>query len=258
MNTHFSLRHIAVAVAIAAFAVACGGDALTGLNDLAESQFGVPSGTVADQLVLSKFPKARFRYYPTIGDAAAGVQRGEVAAAAYDEPILRNIAAKSSTLRVLADRITTDEYGFGVRLGDTALREAFDAVVRDARANGDYQRMLDRWLPASGAPGAMPTITPGTGAALRFGTAPVTEPFSFKNAGNTIVGFDVELAARLAAKLGRRLEIVELPFGELIPSLVAGRVDLIGACITITDARKQQILFSSSYYTGGISALVRK
>ena len=237
--------------------VACSDEAITGLNDLAEREFGVPSGTVADQLVLSKFPKARFRYYPTISDAAVGVKNGEVSAAAYDEPILRNLAAKDGTLRVLPDRITTDEYGFGFRLGDTAPRDAFDVVVRDARANGDYQRMIDRWMPATGAPGDMPTIAPGSGAVLRFGTAPVTEPCSFKR-GATVIGLDVELAARTAAKLGRRLEIVELPFGDLIPSLVAGRVDMIGACITITDARKQQILFSSSYYTGGISALVRK
>ena len=43
-----------------------------------------------------------------------------------------------------------------------------------------------------------------------------------------------------------------------LAALVAGQVDMIGACITITDARKQQILFSASYYMGGISALVRK
>jgi polar amino acid transport system substrate-binding protein len=247
-----------LAALCATIALGCGKDSPTGLAALATQEFGVPTGTVADELVRTKFPNARFRYYPTIGDAALAVKRGEVAAAAYDEPILRNIAAKDGSLRVLPERITTDEYGFAVRQGDAALREAFDAVVRDAKASGDYQRMLDRWLPASGAPGEMPVIPAGTGAPLRFGTAPVTEPFSFRNAANAVVGLDVELAARVAARLGRRLEIVVMPFGELIPAVAAGQVDMIGACITITDARKQVVLFSASYYTGGISALVRK
>lgn len=235
-----------------------GSGSITALDQLANLQFGVPSGTVADQLVRTKFPNATFRYYPTVEDAAMGAKRGEVAAAAYDEPILRNIAAKDGTLRVLPQPITVDQYGFGFRLGDTQLKSAFDAMVTEAKASGLYQQMLDRWLPASGAPAAMPTIATGNGAVLRFGTAPVTEPFSFRDGSNAVVGFDVELAARLAARLGRRLEIVPMNFGDLILKLVAGEVDMIGACITITDARSQQILFSNSYYTGGISALVRK
>ena len=73
-----------------------------------------------------------------------------------------------------------------------------------------------------------------------------------------VVGLDVELATRVAARLNKRLEIVQLDFGALIPALIAGKVDLIGACITITEERKKSVLFSESYYKGGISALVRQ
>ncbi len=44
----------------------------------------------------------------------------------------------------------------------------------------------------------------------------------------------------------------------MIPALMAGKVDMIGACITITEERKKSVLFSEPYYTGGISALVRQ
>lgn len=253
-------RPIAASLALLLALTACSDDSssIFSLDQLATLEFGVPSGTVADQLVRTKFPNAKFRYYPTIEDAAMGAKRGEVAAAAYDEPILRNIAAKDGTLRVLPEPITIDQYGFGFRLGDTQLKSAFDAMVTEAKASGLYQQMMNRWLPDAGAPAAMPSITTGSGAVLRFGTAPVTEPFSFRDGSNAVVGFDVELAARLAARLGRRLEIVPMNFGDMIPKLVAGEIDLIGACITITAARSQQILFSNSYYAGGISALVRK
>ena len=49
-----------------------------------------------------------------------------------------------------------------------------------------------------------------------------------------------------------------MEFGELIPALLSGKVDLIGACITISPERSEKILFSDAYYTGGIGALVRK
>ena len=240
---------------------ACSGSERAKITDVAQldgKEFAVPTGTVADQLVRAKLPKAQFKYFNTVLDAAMAVKGGKADAAAYDEPILRNIAGKNPGLVVLPQPITVDEYGFAVRLGDTALKEAVDAVVAEARADGTYQQMMDRWLPKAGAPGSMPALPAGTGEPLRFGTSATTEPFSFVDGSQKVVGFDVEIATRVAARLNRKLEIVNMDFGAMIPALIAGKVDFIGACITITDERKKSVLFSESYYTCGISALVRQ
>lgn len=233
---------------------------ITAIGQLGGKEFAVPTGTVADTLVASKIPDATFQYYNSVLDAAMAVKAGKADAAAYDEPILRNIAGKNPGLTVLPTPITVDEYGFAVRIGDDALKAAIDGVVRDARADGTYQQMLDRWLPKQGAPVAMPAIAPADGSAgvLRLGTASVTEPFSFIDGSQAVVGFDIELATRVAARLNKRLEIVNMDFGAMIPALIASKVDMIGACITITEERKKSVLFSESYYTGGISALVRQ
>ena len=92
----------------------------------------------------------------------------------------------------------------------------------------------------------------------RAEAAATNEPFSFVDGSRQVVGMDAEFAARVAAKLNRKLEIVNMDFGAMIPALIAGKVDMIGACITITEERKKSVLFSESYYTGGISALVRE
>jgi polar amino acid transport system substrate-binding protein len=231
---------------------------VTSFEQLDGRQFGIPTGTVVDQLVLSKLPKATFLYFTTVLDAAMAVKAGKVDVAAYDEPILRNIAAKNPGLVVLPQKITTDDYGFAVRLGDVEIKNAVDSVIHEVKATGEYEQMVARWLPASGAPQPMPAIATGTNGVLRFGTAAVTEPFSFVDASRQVVGMDVEFAARTAAKLGRRLEIVNMDFGAMIPALMAGKVDMIGACITITAERRKSVLFSDTYYVGGISALVRQ
>jgi len=54
------------------------------------------------------------------------------------------------------------------------------------------------------------------------------------------------------------LEVVNMDFGAMIPALTAGKVDMIGACITITEERAKKVLFSEPYYNGGIAALVKK
>jgi polar amino acid transport system substrate-binding protein len=232
---------------------------VTSLSQLADKTFAVPTGTVADKLVLSKFPQAKFQYYNSVFDAALAVKAGKADAAAYDEPILKNIAAKNEGLTVLPDMITVDNYGFAVQKDNRDLKTAIDNVIAELKKNGTYKVMQERWLPKTGNPAAMPEI-PLNGAAgvLKLGTAALTEPFSFMDGSRNIVGFDIELASYVARKLGKKLEIVNMDFGALIPALISGKVDMIAACITITEERAQKVLFSEPYYVGGIAALVRE
>ena len=119
--------------------------------------------------------------------------------------------------------------------------------------------MLKRWLPKEGNPAVMPEIVlTGNKGTLRFGTAAVTEPFSFMDENQNIVGLDIELATYVAQKLDMQLEVINMDFGGMIPALIGNKVDVIGACITISEERAKEVLFSESYYTGGIAALVRE
>lgn len=232
---------------------------ITQLSQLDGKEFAVPTGTVADKLVLSKFPDAKFQYYNSVMDACLAVKSGKADAAAYDEPILKNIAAKNQGLIVLPDMITTDHYGFAVQLDKQELKETIDEVVTELKNDGTYDEMLKRWLPQEGDPAAMPDIKlTGNRGVLKFGTAAVTEPFSFIDGSQQIVGFDIELVMYIAQKLDMQLEIVNLDFGGMIPALTAGKVDMIGACITITEERAKSVLFSEPYYTGGIAALIKE
>jgi polar amino acid transport system substrate-binding protein len=229
------------------------------LSQLEGKEFAVPTGTVADKLVLSKFPKAKFQYFNSVLDASLAVKAGKADAAAYDEPILKNIAAKNSGLTVLPEMITKDNYGFAVQLSNQELKHAVDQVVSDLKKDGTYDAMMQRWLPKTGNPAPMPEIKlSGSKGVLKFGTSAVTEPFSFIDGSHQVVGLDIEIARLVAQKLDKQLELVNMDFGAMIPALMAGKVDMIGACITITDERAKKVLFSAPYYTGGIAALVKE
>jgi polar amino acid transport system substrate-binding protein len=104
----------------------------------------------------------------------------------------------------------------------------------------------------------MPKIKTGSDGVLKFGTAAITEPFSFVDGSRDVVGMDIEIALLVAKQLNKKLEIVNMDFGAMIPALMANKVDMIGACITITNERAKKVLFSESYYTGGIAALVKE
>ena len=232
---------------------------ITKLQELDGKEIAIPTGTVADKLVLSKLPHAKFKYFNSVMDAALAVKSGKADAAAYDEPILKNIAAKNSGLMLMPEMITTDNYGFAVQPDKKELKKNIDLVVSDLKKNGGYDDMLRRWFPKSGNPAPMPLITStGTKGVLRLGTSSVTEPFSFVDGSGGIVGFDIELARYIAKKLDKKLEIVNMDFGAMIPALLSGKVDMIAACITITDERSKKVLFSEPYYIGGIAAMINE
>jgi polar amino acid transport system substrate-binding protein len=220
--------------------------------------FAVPTGTVADQSVKTKFPDARIIYLNNVLDCALAVKGGKAEAAVYDQPVLQNIAAKYEGLLVLPELLADDQYGFAVQLKDVALKTTMDEVLAELKANGTYEEMMKRWFPQKGSPAAMPEITnEGGSGVLRFGTAAVTEPMSFMDARRKVVGFDIEFAAYIAKKLNKKLEIIDMEFGAMLPALIAGKVDMIGAGLSITEERAKKVLFSKSYYPSGIAALVK-
>lgn len=253
---------VATCLIMAAFSMLSGcskREKISNISQLDGKDFAVPTGTMADKLVLSKFPNAKFNYFNSVLDCALAVQAGKADAAAYDEPILKNIAAKNKGLTVLPDMITIDNYGFAVQSGKQELKKTTDQVVAELKKDGSYDAMLQRWLPKTGTPAAMPEISSTVSkGVLRLGTSAVTEPFSFIDGSQNVVGLDIELASYIAKKLDMKLEVVNMDFGALIPALMAGKVDMIAACITISDERAKKVLFSEPYYTGGIAALVKE
>ena len=58
---------------------------------------------------------------------------------------------------------------------------------------------------------------------LRVGMSAGQPPYNMKNRDGKIIGMDADLAELLAASLEVELEIVEMPFSELLDSLERGR-----------------------------------
>ncbi|MEW6363832.1 MAG: ABC transporter substrate-binding protein/permease [Acidobacteriota bacterium] len=219
--------------------------------------FAVPTGTAADQFVLKRFPDAKMEYYNSALDCALAVSGGKADAAVYDLPVLKNIAAQNEGLVILKELVAEDRYGFAVQLSNTALKQTIDSVLAEIKADGTYDDMLRRWLPDRGAPAPMPDIPlAGSNGVLRFGTAAVTAPMAFVDARRKVVGFDVEFATYVARKLGKKLEVTDMEFGGMLPALIAGKVDMIGAGLSITAERAKQVLYSESYFPSGLAVVV--
>ena len=56
------------------------------------------------------------------------------------------------------------------------------------------------------------------------------------------------LSCLLAKERGYALEITNVQFASLTPGVYSGKYNIASSCITITDERKQSVLFSDTTY----------
>lgn len=92
---------------------------------------------------------------------------------------------------------------------------------------------------------------------IRVGTESTYPPFEFRDQTGKLAGLDVELMEAIAARLGKKVEWVDMAFDSLIPSLMAGKIDAVIAGMSATPERAQKVDFSIPYYISLSSFLVR-
>jgi L-cystine transport system substrate-binding protein len=92
---------------------------------------------------------------------------------------------------------------------------------------------------------------------IRIGTEGTYAPFTFHDASNKLVGFDVEIGEAVAAKLGVKPQFVEGKWDGLIAGLDADRYDAVINQVGITDARRQKYAFSEPYIASKAVLIVR-
>ena len=83
------------------------------------------------------------------------------------------------------------------------------------------------------------------------------QPFEY-HSGNKIVGIDVDIANKIAAKLGKQLEIRDVDFNSLPNEITSGKCDFVAAGMSINDDRKKNMDFSDTYFDATQSIIVLK
>ncbi len=81
-------------------------------------------------------------------------------------------------------------------------------------------------------------------------------PWEFQNAQGEFVGFEIDLVIEVGARLGKRVEIVNIPFNGLFSAVQSGRIDIALSSITITEKRLNSVAFVQPYYDSAQSLTV--
>ena len=216
------------------------------IDDAATRPIGALLGSAHEAWVRKTYPKAQLLLYNGAPDVLLAVQQGKVEVALFDEVPLLGIMRANPAFGMLGGPLFTFDVGAGFAKSRAPLRAQFDAHLAALKANGTYDDMKRRWIETGVT--EMPAIdAPRPNGILTVGVSDGNLPFAGTKDGK-MTGFDIELAERFAASLGRELRLSNMEFGSLVASVASGKVDLIMSSIYITPERQQRIDFSVPYF----------
>ena len=234
-------------------------------------KLGVQSGTTSDTYAAAELANAEVSAFDSIDLAIEALKQGDVDFVLGDLPTLKFYQADSDGLSI-AGSFSEEDFGIGVAPGEADLLAAINVALGEIIASGEYDTIfaasfgdeivvLTDDTDANTATAYPENATGALAAALdagtlAFGTDPYYPPFeSYDTDNTTMVGFDVDMANAIAAKIGAAYNntnftatMVEKTWDELL-AFGYDNYDATLSAMTKTAQRAENTDFSRAYYS---------
>ncbi|MGF1692203.1 transporter substrate-binding domain-containing protein [Photobacterium kagoshimensis] len=83
-------------------------------------------------------------------------------------------------------------------------------------------------------------------------------PWAMRDKQGELIGFEVDVARRLAKDAGLKVEFIPTAWDGIIPALLAGKFDVIIGGLSITPQRNMSVLFTAPYAHSGVQLAANK
>jgi polar amino acid transport system substrate-binding protein len=103
-----------------------------------------------------------------------------------------------------------------------------------------------------------PAAAPAPAVAIVVGLDDNFPPMGFRDESNTLVGFDIDLAREAGKRLGVEVRFKPIDWNAKEAELNGKRVDVLWNGLTITESRKEKILFTTPYLENRQIIVVRE
>lgn len=127
-------------------------DKSSGVNSLADvkakgKKLGAQAQTTGEDYVKSKgYDPISFESSDAVLN---GLRTGQVQAVVIDYPVVQGWLkdkANADKFKVVDNLKTGEQYGFTVKKGNTALRDAINKAIKNAKADGTYKKLYEQWI----------------------------------------------------------------------------------------------------------------
>ncbi|MBP1556732.1 MAG: transporter substrate-binding domain-containing protein [Oscillospiraceae bacterium] len=169
-------------------------------------------------------------------------------------------AKTAKDFTIIEENFGEEFYGIGFRKGDNALtlkvQETIDAMIAD----GKFAEISNKWFGKDVAvanaafPRAIEEVEGDTSleyildkGELILGLDETFPPMGYRDANGDIVGFDIDLATEVCARLGIKLKLQPIDWNSKEMELSTKSIDCIWNGMSITDERVENMNISKPY-----------
>lgn len=158
-------------------------------------------------------------------------------------------ACSGKPVKVMKDILLTEEdYAFAINKDNDTLRETVNGYLAEWAEDDSLDTLINSYFNGT----ATFTYTNKTNAPAKddfvMATNAAFPPFEYKK-GSAFAGIDVELAYKIATKLGKNLFVFNMDFNAIISSVKTGESDIGMAGMTVNATRLKDVDFATPYYT---------
>ena len=166
-----------------------------------------------------------------------------------DEPAVKGV-------KVIDVELTQEEYAFGVDKTQPELLTQVNAFIAKIKGDGTFDEICNKYF-GDGTPTAVKSaVLDPSKDQLVVATNAAFEPFEY-TIGEDYYGIDMEIAALLAAELGKELVISNMDFDSVCLSVGQQKCDIAMAGLTIKPDREEYVNFTDSYYEASQKLIVK-
>ena len=159
-------------------------------------------------------------------------------------------------VKVIDIELTQEEYAFGVDKTQPELLTQVNAFIAKIKADGTFDEICNKYF-GDGTPTAVKSAAlDASKDQLVVATNAAFEPFEY-TVGEDYYGIDMEIAALLAAELGKELVISNMDFDSVCLSVGQQKCDIAMAGLTIKPDREEYVNFTDSYYEASQKLIVK-
>ncbi len=128
--------------------------AVKGKADLNSAKnIGVQNGTTFQQYVVAEAKQYAPKSYASLQDAILDLKNGRIDIIFGDTAVLADMLSKEKDLTFVGDKVTNKKYfgnglGIAVNKSDKELAADLNKGLAAVKANGEYQKIYDKWMTA--------------------------------------------------------------------------------------------------------------
>ncbi|MBR1529637.1 MAG: transporter substrate-binding domain-containing protein [Oscillospiraceae bacterium] len=227
------------------------------ISDLNGKKIGIQIGTTGE-LYAEDIPDVQIQSFTKPSAAVKALKEQKIDAVILDSEPARVLTEADDSCRILVQSLVEEEYSIAYAKNNTELGHRIDNALDKLRKDGTLADISAHWIGENADQVSYhPDESLTREGTLVMATNAEFPPYESKDSLGNIVGIDVDIMTAVCDQLKMNLEIKDMQFDSILPSVQNGKADVGAAGISVTEEREQLVSFTQSYAVSKLVVIVR-